>query len=217
MKILFLLCTILNPTSHAASINPLKAPVWSDDAKYSSQNVNSLPLLDENYYSFAGIQYGFKSGYGVDALISRKISRYLFLSGRLFLGSLKSSSLVRSPLFGETPPNSAEYSEILNGSENWFSLVPEIGLTVHSHFISYEMDLWSESAWFGFGKAFIGGRSGWAISFEPGLNKRFSASSRWGWSIRGKYTFGWLFPKRDELGTIPYDWLNLTAGISYQW
>ncbi len=205
-------------TAAAAITNPLKLPAWSDLEKYQSKTIRSIPLIDKNYIAFGGLNYGFKNGIGFDGMACRKISRYLCAGARVFIGSLNSEAIVRGPTILEMdPPDpSVATAEVIGTPQSWFAFVPEAGLTVHTQIIPLG-EQWSESAWFGFGKAFIGGRSGWAVSFEPGLNKKLAADSPFGWTLRAKYTFGWLQPKNDVIGTIPFDWLNLTAGVFYVW
>ncbi len=216
LLILFFISSIAN----AAVINPMRLPVWSDLDKYQNASLKVIPLQNNNYIAVAGLNYGGKNGVGLDAMACRKISGYLCGGARLFLGSLSSAGIVRTPTGTEVAnadlPKTSEYETILLTPENWFAFIPEIGLSVHSQIIPLVDDLWSESAWFGVGRAFIGGRTGWAFSFEPGMNKRLSAESKFGWTARVKYSFGWL-SANNEVGTIPYDWFNLTAGIFYLW
>ena len=215
--ITLVLLLLLSVNSFAAITNPLKVPVWSDLEKYQSKAIQSVPFLNHEYIAFAGLNYGFKNGVGFDGMACKKLSRYLCGGARIFVGSLNSSAIVRSPTPLESVVVSSDFNSVLTHSENWFAIVPEIGLSVHTQIIPLAEGLWSESAWIGFGKAFIGGRSGWAISFEPGIHKKFIASGNFGWSLKSKYTFGWLNPKDNSPGTIPYDWINLTADIFYVW
>lgn len=223
MKFILLLLFSFSASSSswAANMNPMKVPVWSDLEKYQSKTTSLVPFLKQNYIVTAGFNYGFKNGLGFDGSFCKKLSRYLCGGGRLFLGTLNSQAIVRSPTGAEllvpAVPTTTEYQNILVTPESWFAFVPEIGLTVNSQIIPLMEDLWSESAWFGFGRAYIGGRSGWAISFEPGINKRIAADSGFGWTLRAKYTFGWLYTKNEGIGTIPFDWFNLTAGLLYVW
>lgn len=201
----------------AANNNPLKAPVWSDLEKYQSNYIKTIPFIHHEYVAFAGLNYGFKNGIGIDATISKRLNRYMFGGVRVFLGSLNNQALVRPPTATETTlPSTSDYTDILNHQENWFAFVPEIGLSVETQILPLRDENWSESAWFGIGKAFIGGRSGYAVSFESGVNKKLT-NSDFGWSIKGKYTFGWLNALNDGIGTVPFDWFNLTAGIFYSW
>jgi hypothetical protein len=212
LSLMLLFCAL--PVS--AAVNPLKAPVWSDLEKYQSKTTQTVPFLEENYIAFGGLNYGFKNGLGFDGMACRKLSRYLCAGARVFLGSLNSAALVRAPTLLEDVPVTSEFETLLVTQENWFAFVPEVGLSVHTQIIPLAENLWSESAWFGIGKAYMGGLSGWVLSFEPGINKKFSASIDFGWSVRAKYTFGWLYSD-GGVGTIPVDWFNLTAGIFYVW
>lgn len=212
-----LLTLLLLPSFCLAATNPVKLPAWSDMEKYESKAVKAVPFRDDNYVAFAGLNIGFKNGFGVDATVTKKLSRYLHGGLSLFLGSLKSDSIVRAPTPLETTPISGEYGTILTTPETWFAVVPQLGFSVHTQIVSLIDELWHESAWFGMGKAYIGGRSGWAFSFEPGMNKRFTADGKFGLTLRAKYTFGWLYNSDDSPGTIPFDWFNLTGGIFYVW
>ena len=204
-------------TTSPPSTNPLKLPTWSDLDKYQSKAVQNISFRTNNYITFLGLDYGFKNGLGVNGTFCKKLSRYLCGGGSVFLGSLNSASIIRSPTSTETSSNTTELNSILNHPSHFFTFIPEIGLTVTTQIIPLAEGLWSESAWFGFGKAFIGGRSGWAISFEPGVNKKFIANGNFGWSVRAKYSFGWLNPKETLGGTIPFDSFNLMAGMIYTW
>jgi hypothetical protein len=208
---------LLSTNSFAANNNPIKAPVWSDLEKYQSNYIKTIPFINQEYVAFAGLNYGFKNGVGIDAMISKRLNRYMFGGVRFFLGSLNSQALVRPPVAAETTaPSTSDMTDILSNPENWFAFVPEIGFSVETQILPIRDENWSESAWFGIGKAFIGGRSGYAISFESGINKKLT-NSDFGWSIKGKYTFGWLYALNEGVGTVPYDWLNLTAGVFYSW
>lgn len=219
MKFYFLLFSLcLGVNAFATNINPLKAPVWSDSDRYQSRISQTIPFRDKKYIAFAGLNYGFKNGIGLDGGACKKLSRYLCAGARLFLGVLNSHSLVRGPTILEVSASSSEVHDIVaSANANWFAIIPEIGFTVNTQIIPLSDDLWSESAWFGFGKAFIGGFGGWAVSFEPGISKKFAADSEFGWTARLKYSFGWLSPDNKTAGTIPYDWANITGGVFYAW
>ena len=217
LSTLFFLIFGLLMVSPAHAVNPLSLPAWSDLDKYQSKTVQMIPLREQNYIASAGINYGGKNGFGLDGTFCKKLSRYLCGGGRVFLGLLNSQGLVRTPTLTEAVSPTDPLYTILNApNTTWFAFIPEIGLSVHSRLIPLD-SLWSESAWFGFGKAFIGGMSGWAISFEPGINKKFAANSALGWTFRAKYSFGWLNPGANIPGIIPYDMFNITAGVFYVW
>ena len=218
---LMIAATFFPENSHA--VNPLNLPRWSEDTAYQSHTEQTVAFREQEYISYGGVAYGLGSGFGLDAGVCKKLSRYLCGGGRMYLGILKSHGIVRNPTNAEAltlnPLNANERNDIMSApSVSWFALIPEIGFTVHTQIIPLADDRFSESAWFGFGKAFIGGHTGWAISFEPGINRKFDSNKGLGWTFRAKYTFGWLQPL-DTLTsqTFPYDWLNLTAGIFYVW
>ena len=203
--------------SAQAAVNPLTLKQWSNEEKYVSASAKTIPLLNQSYFAFTGLNIGFKNGTGVDVLACKKINRYLCGGARLFVGSLNSQALVRAPLATDvTLPKTTEYYSLLAAPQTWFSLVPELGFAVTTQIIPLNDGRWSESAWFGMGRAMLGGHSGWSFSFEEGINHRFENARSFGWTARAKYTFGWLYSK-DQIGTIPFDWFNLTAGIFYVW
>jgi len=215
---LFIFCLSLLSTTSAHAINPLSLPVWSDLDKYQSKSVQVVPYREQNYILSGGLNYGGKNGYGLDGTFCKKLSRYLCGGGRVFVGLLNSLGLVRTPTQTEavTDPNNPIYPILAAPNATWFAFIPEVGLSVNSRILPLDA-LWSESAWFGFGKAFISGMGGWILSFEPGINKRFAANSALGWTFRAKYSFGWLNPAAGQTGVIPYDMFNITAGVFYVW
>ena len=210
--------------SSNAAVNPLTLKQWSNEEKYVSKTVKTIPFLGRDYFIFAGLNIGFKNGAGVDMQACKKLNRYLCGGARLFVGSLNAQALVRTPTAAETTagtvPKTSEYDQILSTPESWFSFIPELGFSVNTQIIPLDEGYWSESSWFGIGKAMIGGRQGWSFSFEQGINRTFESVGKLGWSIRAKYTFGWLYPKDavvSPTGSIPFDLFNLTAGIFYVW
>ena len=212
---------LLSITTFAAEPTPVNKelknlPRWTDLDKYLSK-AEHTPFRNKEYLLYTGAHLGFKNGLGTDLNFCVNIRDFLCLGVNTFIGSLNSSHLVRPPIGSETTPNTTEYEDVLKNPESWFSFVSQFGITVNSPIISILDQRWSESAWFGFGKAFIGGRSGWAISVEPGINRTFSYNGNWGWSIKARYTYGWLNPKTDAFGSIPFDWYNLSTGLYYVW
>lgn len=199
-------------------VQTIKIPIWSDTDKYLSRSGLQYPMRNKKIQLYAGANFGFKNGYGVDIQSCFKLNRYLCAGARTFFGRLNSSSLVRGPTLAETAPASTDYQDLLNSPETWTAFIPEIGFGVNTQIISLAEGNWSETAWFGVGKPFFGkGRSGWSFSVEGGVNHRFAQKSPWGFSVRGKYTFGWITSSNGQSDGVPLDWANLSAGIIYVW
>jgi len=198
-------------------------PALTEQVKYKNR-WEDTPFHNRESMFYAGAHIGLKNGFGTDLNYCFFIREFLCAGVNTFIGSLKSSHLVRTPLvtdnsdpFPESPPNTDEYTDLIENPETWSAIVPQLGLTVNGPLLSLIDPRWSESTWFGIGKAFLGGFSGWAISIEPSLNRTFSYQGNWGMSIKARYTYGWLNPKNDTFGSIPFDWYNISAGIYYLW
>jgi len=216
-KIIFFLNLFFSISTFAA-VNPLTLKQWSNEEKYLSPSLKTIPFLGDNYFAYAGFNLGLKNGSGLDLMLCKRLNRYLCGGARLFVGKLNSESLIRAPLATDlSPPKAPEYYSLLATPESWASLIPELGFAVNSQIIPLNDGRWSESAWFGLGKAILGSRSGWTFSLEEGINHTFEPSGNLGWTLRVKYSFGWLNPKVASAGTIPFDWFNLAAGIFYVW
>jgi hypothetical protein len=196
----------------------IKIPTWSDTEKYLSKSGLQYPMRNKRVQIYLGADLGPKNGFGMDLQACFKLNRYLCAGARGFFGKLNSSGLVRQPTDLETAPNSTDYQDLLNSPESWTAFIPEVGLGVNTQIIPIAESLWSESAWFGVGKPFFGkGRSGWTFSAEGGVNHRFAQKSPWGFSVRGKYTFGWISSSNGQSDGVPIDWANLSVGIIYVW
>jgi hypothetical protein len=202
----------------------LSLPAQTEQLKYRSPHEKNI-LRNRHSIIYLGAHLGLKNGFGTDFNYCKAIQTFFCAGLTGFAGSLNSNQLVR-PLIQttvpgaatpETPPATTEYQDILDTPETWSAFVPQLQFTAFGPLIFTDDDRWSDSASVAVGPAFIGGRTGWAVSFEPGIHRQFNTLGNWGISVKGKYTFGWLNPKNNGYGTIPFEWFNFSTGIYYLW
>lgn len=206
------------------TLSALDLPAWTEQARYKSP-FEKTPFRNREAMFYLGAHLGLKNGSGTDLGYCHFLREFFCVGATVFVGNLNSAHLVRPPIASTSPgtgipedePISSEYQEILDTPESWTSIVPQLMMSVNSPILAIRDERWSDSATVAFGPVFIGGRSGWAASIEPALNRTFRTNGNWGLSLKGKYTFGWLNPKGDGYGTIPFDWYNLSAGIYFIW
>jgi hypothetical protein len=200
-------------------------PAWMDQAKYKHKSESTM-FHDRHSIFYLGAHIGFKNGFGTDFSYCKKIRDFFCVGINVFSGTLQSAHLVRNPIGNigsatfpttEDQPNTSEYTQLLANPESWTAIVPQIGFAANSPILALLDPRWSDSAWIGVGRAYLGGFSGWAVSFEPSINRTFALNGNWGMSLKARYTFGWLSPKNDTVGTIPFDWYNISTGIYYIW
>jgi hypothetical protein len=213
-------------SSKKSTVSALDLPVWTEQARYKSP-FEKNPFRNRDAMFYTGLHLGLRYGTGTDLNYCHFLREFFCVGVNAFIGKLNSALLVRAPMPSTSPgsdppvpevePINPEYREILDTPESWTAFVPQLIMTVNSPILAIRDDRWSDSATVAFGPAFIGGRTGWAASIEPALNRTFRSNGNWGFSLKGKYTFGWLNPKGDTHGTIPFDWYNLSAGIYYVW
>jgi hypothetical protein len=216
--------SIAASTTSVTTPTALNLPQRTDHLKYKTIFENS-PLRQRNAMVYLGAHLGLKNGSGTDLNYCKALRDFFCVGINGFIGTLSSKNLVRPVIENtipgsgttETPPATTEYDDILDSPESWTAFVPQVQFSAFGPLIFTNDDRWSDSATIAIGPAYIGGRSGWAVSFEPAIHRQFKTMGNWGFSLKTKYTFGWLNPKNNGYGTIPFDWFNLSAGVHYLW
>lgn len=227
LSVLFLILPMISfaaPNTPAATPIAMTLPSNTDHPRYKTLFEKTI-LRQRDAMVYLGAHLGLKNGFGSDLNYCKALKDYFCVGINGFIGTLNSENLVRPLIENSTPgsgipetgPATSEYQDILDSPETWTAFVPQLQFTAFGPLIFTEDDRWSDSASLAIGPAFIGGRSGWAVSFEPAIHRQFNTLGNWGFSLKGKYTFGWLNPKNNGYGTIPFDWFNISTGIYYLW